>query len=372
MSDKEREQKWHRPNVTPLYFPKDGIKRTEDRFNWIQAVQRDCRLTPQTRLVLIRLVQFHNLKTERCDPTVRHLAMMAGLGDDESAPVMARRAVERGEELGWVRRRRRSGGGGLYNQSNSYELLVPADITPAGLAAGVKLHVVERDGKWFVAQAKDRVEICGPIDTREAAETWVKEHGPASLSEQSESLSELSEGFERTGEFVSNSEYYNSEDNRISFLSKGRSDERPRPGDSKSPGREAASSKNQSPVDRKNPSAGSKKLSAGHKQEPPPLPQEAAGPSPPPDIEALAETVRGGRTALAPLLYEGKPMTLGALIHSARLVDEELDVAGFLKCGAVYLENGLIYPAGCKRRPDGSYDPLYPPSKPLDDSELPF
>jgi hypothetical protein len=74
------------------------------------------------------------------------------------------------------------------------------------------------------------------------------------------------------------------------------------------------------------------------------------------------------------------PMKLGALIRSARLMNEELDVAGFLKCGAVYREGELIYPAGCIRSPDGSYDlPGYDnrwrpsdESPEFDASEVPF
>src|SRR5262249_43487791 len=190
--------------ITPLYFPTNGIKETEDRFNWMQAVQRDRRLTERARLVLIRLAQFLNLKTQRCDPTVAKLAMMAGLGDvstpysddDDSTVVMARRALKRGEELGWIRRHRRSGG--LRNQSNSYEFLVPTIMTRAGLAESIKLRVVERNGRWFVSQVADGVEICGPFKTRETAETWMMEHGPGASTELSEASTELLEGVDRT------------------------------------------------------------------------------------------------------------------------------------------------------------------------------
>jgi hypothetical protein len=378
---------WHGPSVTPLYFPPNGIKGTEDRFNWMQAVQRDRRLSEQARLVLIRLAQFLNVKTNRCDPTVLKLAMMAGLGDDDSAAVMARRALKKGEELGWIRRHRRSGGRGL-NQSNSYEFLIPMIITPAGLAESVKLRVVERDGRWFVGQVGNGVEICGPFKTREAAETWAREHGPGVLtelsseqsgvqSEQSGVQTELLEGSDRTfGGFRPNSpvrhnseglnsEILNSEDkSQISFLSKGRSDERHRPVDSKTACQtHPAGSKNpagciKNPTDSESLSVGCIKNLAGSKQAP--LPQKAAPPSPP-DIEALSETVKGGRALLAPLLYGSRPMTLGALIQCAKLTEREVDVPGFLKCGAVYREKGEkgedhIYPAGCKRNSDGSYD----------------
>jgi hypothetical protein len=56
------------------------------------------------------LALYLNLKTGRCDPTVRHIAMMAGLGEDDSAERMARRALSEGQRLGWIRRIRRDGG----------------------------------------------------------------------------------------------------------------------------------------------------------------------------------------------------------------------------------------------------------------------
>jgi hypothetical protein len=345
---------WHRPSITALYFPANGIQSTEDRFNWMQAVQRDGRLTPQQQLVLIRLVQFYNLKTRRCDPTMRHLAMMAGIGDDESAEVMARAAVRKGEKLSWVRRHRRSGGRGLYNQSNTYEFMVPAIATPAGLAAAVDLKVVEKDGRWYVAQVQGGVKICGRFNSRKAAEAWAKEHGPESLTEQlgglteqSEGLTEQFEGLDRTGEFAYNSEALNTEHentelkSQISSLSRGGSNEPYHPGYPKSPGRQtdtlqAARNNNSYPA----PAADSKV-----------------------DIEALARKVCGGTSALMHLRLTGKPKTVGALAHSVRLGNEELDVAAFLTCGAVYREGDLIYPVGYVRRPDGSF---------FDPGEYPF
>ena len=203
MRDKDQQLKtWGFPRVMALYHPNDGTKSTEDRFNWIQAVHLDRRLTEQERLVLIRLAQYLNLKTQQCDPTVGHLAMMAGLGEGESATRMARNALSRGEALGWIRRYRRSGGRGKYNQSNSYKFLVPRDVTPAGLAERVRVQVVERDDEWYVAQVKDGVQICGPIKTREVAESWATEHGPGSLALSSprepESLTGVFRRFDRS------------------------------------------------------------------------------------------------------------------------------------------------------------------------------
>jgi hypothetical protein len=95
----------------------------------------------------------------------------------------------------------------------------------------------------------------------------------------------------------------------------------------------------------------------------PPHPQEAAAPSPPPDIEALAAKVRGGTWALMHLRVTGRPATVGALVHSVRQSFVELDVPAFLTCGAVYREDDLIYPVGYTRLPGGSF---------IDPKELPF
>jgi hypothetical protein len=53
----------------------------------------DRRLSERTKLVLTRLALYLNIKTGRCDPKVRDLAMMAGLGEGEAAERMARRAL---------------------------------------------------------------------------------------------------------------------------------------------------------------------------------------------------------------------------------------------------------------------------------------
>jgi len=171
-------KKWGYPHVTELHYPVGGIKTTRDRHNWIKGVYLDGRLTERAQHILTRLILYLNLNTQVCNPTLRNLAMMCGMGEDESAVRMVRGALEAGEKLGWIRRHMRFGGSSKYNQSSRIEFLVPDDVTPAGLAGSVKLKVVEQGGKWYVAQVKDGVKICGRFATREAAETWMMEHGP--------------------------------------------------------------------------------------------------------------------------------------------------------------------------------------------------
>jgi hypothetical protein len=117
---------------------------------------------------------FYNLKTARCDPQMRHLAMMAGLGEDEGATRMARTAVQMGEDAGWIKRLFRYGGS-RRSQSSEFILLFPAAVTEAWK---IELEAVERDGLWYAAQVTDGVEVCGPFRARTGAETWIKDHGP--------------------------------------------------------------------------------------------------------------------------------------------------------------------------------------------------
>jgi len=154
-------KKWGYPHVTELHYPVGGIKTTRDRHNWIKGVYLDGRLTERAQHILTRLILYLNLNTQVCNPTLRNLAMMCGMGEDESAVRMVRGALEAGEKLGWIRRHMRFGGSSKYNQSSRIEFLVPDDVTPAGLAGSVKLKVVEQGGKWYVAQVKDGVKICG-------------------------------------------------------------------------------------------------------------------------------------------------------------------------------------------------------------------
>jgi hypothetical protein len=357
-------QPWGYPHVTELDCPVAGIKKTKDRHGWIKGVNLDGRLSERARRILTRLMLYLNLKTQLCNPTLRNLAMNCGLGEDDSAIRATRRALEEGEKRGWIRRHLRYGGSSRYNQSSQFEFLVPEAVTPAGLAVNVKLRVVGKDGRWFVTQVGGGVEICGPFKAREAAETWMMEHGlPESRPDKLRSRPDKigvptgqNRGPDRTVESGLNSEYVNSEylkneDYENPVLTYCRSDERHRPADSNAPSQRHSAGSIKNPGGRDNP--------AGSKQGPPLPPREAAPPSPPPpDIEALAETVRGGRILLAPLLdvCAWKPMTLDALIQHARKSEPDPDVAGFLVCGAVYREGDLIYPVGCERKSDGSYE----------------
>jgi hypothetical protein len=164
--------KWHFPLVTEVHYPRE-IKTTQDRHNWIRALNMDRRVPDRARRVLTNLILYLNPKNGRCDPTLRHLAMMSGLGEDDSAEVMARSAIRNGEKLGWIKRHYRYGGG-RYLQSSRYEFLIPAAIRDCWR---IGLQIIERNGQWFAAQT-DGVEICGPFKAKASVEKWIREHGP--------------------------------------------------------------------------------------------------------------------------------------------------------------------------------------------------
>jgi hypothetical protein len=166
----EPKQEWHFPHVNPLHHPAH-IKKAADCFNWMQSMWLDGQLHERTKLITTVLVKHRNLKTGQCNPSLRYLAMMAGLGESPSAERMVRRALAEAEKLGWIRRHLRG------SHTTNFEFLIPKSVTPAGLAT-VKLQVTEKDGQWFVTQVNDGTEICGPFKTREAAETWAKNREP--------------------------------------------------------------------------------------------------------------------------------------------------------------------------------------------------
>jgi hypothetical protein len=163
-------QKWIFPRLTELIYPR-VIKSVQDWDNWVKGLNLDRRLGDRCCRVLIVLAQYLNLKTGRCDPTMHHLAMMAGLGDHQAAERMARMALREGEEFGWIKRHFRRGG--HRSRSNRYEFLIPLAVTQPP-----ELEFVDRDGKWFTAQVADGKEVCGPFKTREAAARWTEDRGP--------------------------------------------------------------------------------------------------------------------------------------------------------------------------------------------------
>src|SRR5262245_42662916 len=129
----DRKRKWGFPRLIPMYYPKGDIESTADRMNWIAAVGMDRRLPDRSRRIVQRLGMHLNLETGRCDPTMKVLAMMSGLGESRSAEEMARRAVLEGEKLGWIRVRRRNGG--AHTRSNAYALTIsPAVLIPTNPA----------------------------------------------------------------------------------------------------------------------------------------------------------------------------------------------------------------------------------------------
>jgi hypothetical protein len=197
---RDKKQEWFKPKQpAELYYPTAGLREKSDLFNWIRAVNRDLRMTEQTRRILTILYLYRNKKTGLCFPELETLAMMCGLPGDggEGARVQVRRCIREGERHGWVKRHYRPGRD--RNQSNLFEFLLPAAVTDE-----IPLTVTERDGAWYAAQATDGVEICGPFKTREGAETWVKDHGPGDLTEQIGDMTEQIEGLDRTALFGSN------------------------------------------------------------------------------------------------------------------------------------------------------------------------
>jgi hypothetical protein len=127
---------WHFPKVTELRYP-DHISTLRDRDDWLKAVCLDQRLSVRAELVLFRLGLYLNIKTGRCDPKIRDLAMTAGLGESDSAERVTRRALKEGEKLGWIKRHERHGGNvAIYSQSNQYMFTIPAEIhRPTGLTS---------------------------------------------------------------------------------------------------------------------------------------------------------------------------------------------------------------------------------------------
>ena len=167
-----KKRKWHFPRITELRYP-NQVRSTEEWDNWLKAMTLDRRLSERAKLVLTRLALYLNLKTGRCDPTVRHLAMMAGLGESDGAERMARRGLSEGQRLDWIRRIRRDGGNIAYSQSSLYEFTVPA---AAGDGHEIKLRATERAGKWFATRTKDDLEVCGPFQTQQGGPVHVAEN----------------------------------------------------------------------------------------------------------------------------------------------------------------------------------------------------
>jgi hypothetical protein len=128
----KKEWYWPRPiHKREIHYPRDGIKTTRDRMNWIAAMMLDGRLSDRDKAVHTRLAMHLNLKTGRCDPPYGLLAEELNICPDnrDSAEKAIYRSVSRGEKVGWLNITRRPGGemagqkGG--SQSNSYVLKVP-------------------------------------------------------------------------------------------------------------------------------------------------------------------------------------------------------------------------------------------------------
>jgi hypothetical protein len=168
------ELEWHRPIVAEIYLPKMPIRTNVDRLKWMDCLHRDRRMTERGRRLLLRLVQFLNLKTGLCFPSMYYLAVMAGL-DGDTATRMARLRIAEGERAGWIRRHLRRGGH-KANRSNTYEFCIPAAAT-IEYCRKIELETVERGGKWYVAQPGG-LEVCGPFKTRNAAESWATDRTP--------------------------------------------------------------------------------------------------------------------------------------------------------------------------------------------------
>ncbi len=167
---------WQYPRLLELRYPKK-IGSTEDRMNWIASMMADARLGDRDKLILTRLAMHLNLKTQRCDPSLRLLAFEVSSfkGTEKSAVRSVRLSLESGERLGWIRRHFRFGGYVRRNQSNFYDLGVPTNPRDVGL------EPAQAGDGWHARQMTDRVSVCGPFKTREGVQNWIEEHGPAPL-----------------------------------------------------------------------------------------------------------------------------------------------------------------------------------------------
>jgi Helix-turn-helix domain len=88
-----------------------------DRFRWEQDVLANPQLTAAQKIVLTRLALHLNIKTGRCDPSVKTLATGAGMAE---RTVQA--TLSRAETLGLLKRAI----GGGRTRTTSYTLISPA------------------------------------------------------------------------------------------------------------------------------------------------------------------------------------------------------------------------------------------------------
>lgn len=102
-----------------------------DRFRWEQDVLANANLTPTQKNILTRLALHLNIKTGRCDPSVKTLAKGAG-----AAERTVQTALSRAERLGIIER---SLGGGRA-LTTSYTLLLSSETVHSAAPFSETVH----------------------------------------------------------------------------------------------------------------------------------------------------------------------------------------------------------------------------------------
>jgi hypothetical protein len=195
----QKKPKWKAP-TDPTKFelrypPARAPRKTEQWDNWAASMMMDVRLGSTSLAILTRLAMHYNLTTGRCFPSRARIAIEVGLGETDTATSAVKRAISKAVALGWIKRTQRSGGPKEKDQTNEYDLTLPASVcgvlamvgyqppgpTPRDYryqAADILLGAVKRDNAWHVIQLADEMTICGPFRTEAGAKEWIKDHGP--------------------------------------------------------------------------------------------------------------------------------------------------------------------------------------------------
>jgi hypothetical protein len=104
-------------------MPAEAIQRAHrERFAWMKHVLADADLTNGEKLVALRLALYKNLKTGRCDPSVRTIARGVSMRERNVQYIL--RTLEEG---GWIKRRI---GGGGPRDTTQYDLVRVQSIAP--------------------------------------------------------------------------------------------------------------------------------------------------------------------------------------------------------------------------------------------------
>jgi hypothetical protein len=192
-------RKWQAPTDPTkfeLYYPPARAPRKTTQWdNWVAAMMMDMRLSSTDRAILTRLALHYNLRTGDCFPSRARIALEVGLSATDTDISAVKRAVSKGVRLGWIKRTLRTGGPREKNQTNLYDLTLPAPVCGVLATVGyqpsgpkppdhkyqttyISLSAVKRDDGWRVIQLADGMTICGPFRTEGGANEWIRDHGP--------------------------------------------------------------------------------------------------------------------------------------------------------------------------------------------------